>query len=69
MAQDARIAILNELPDVLVGVGDPDLDATRVAIYLEDALDVVLPAEALDRHHLGSVEAITALLPGLVEES
>lgn len=69
MAQDARIAVAVELEDVLQADGDPELDAVRVAIYLEDALGVVLPAEFLDWEHLGSVEAITTLLPGLVEES
>lgn len=69
MAQDARIAILDELPDVLEGVGDPGLDALTVAIYLEDALDIVVPSESLDWQHLGSAEAVATLLTSLGGES
>lgn len=67
MAQDARIAILDELPEVLAGAGDPDLAALTVAIYLEDALGIVVPPDALDPGHLGSAEAVAALLsrPGM----
>lgn len=65
MAQAARRAMVDEVERVLKRADDPDLDALRVAIYLEDAADVTLPPQSLDWQHLGSTAAIEQVLDGL----
>src|SRR4051794_40365641 len=46
----------------LGGDEDADLTALRVAIYLEDALDITLPPDLLDAAHLGTPEALATTL-------
>lgn len=44
---------------------DPQLRALQVAVYLEDALDIVLPESALDWAELGSLDRVRALVGAL----
>jgi hypothetical protein len=45
---------------------DPELTAVRVAIHLEEALGVTVPADLLDATHLGTPEAVAATLDRLL---
>jgi hypothetical protein len=48
------------------GEDDPELTAVRVAVHLEDALGITIPADLLDAAHLGSPEAVSATLDRLL---
>ncbi len=57
MTVDRIEAIVAEYPRWGALPEDPILGALRVAIFLEDALGVTIPADRLDREHLGTAEA------------
>lgn len=57
MAQTARHAIEEEFAQLRRDTSDPELDAVQVAIYLEDALGVVIPDSRLCAHYLSTAEA------------
>ncbi len=63
-APDQR-RIAAELERLRRDSGDAELDALEAAIYLEDALGVVLPSSLIDHGHLGSTAALTRTLTGL----
>lgn len=69
MAQVTRTAILQEIAEVRARTGDPVLCATTVAIYLEDALGVVLAPDLLESGSLCSLAEIQTLIAGLPEPS
>jgi hypothetical protein len=62
MSQVLRHRVAEENIALFGGEADPELTAVRVAIQLEDALGVTVPAELLDAAHLGTPEAVAATL-------
>lgn len=62
MAQLARHAITEELSHLRRIADDGNLDALQVAVYLEDALDIVIPDRFLTAEHLGSAAAVERTL-------
>lgn len=59
MSPVRRGIILHEASAVLGELsGDGAADALRVAIYLEDALDITLPDDVITPAHLGTAAAI-----------
>lgn len=56
---------LREVAAVIGEAGSTQADAVRVAIYLEDALDIVLPDDLITPGHLGTVDAVARTLAAL----
>jgi hypothetical protein len=46
---------------------DPELEAVRMAILLEDAFDIVVPDTEIDPAVLGDFSSVTALITRLQE--
>lgn len=65
MAQLARRVITEELSQLRRITSDDTLTALQVAIYLEDALDVILPDQFLTAEHLGSTAAVERTLAAI----
>lgn len=61
--------VLRELDEMPLDTGDPELAAVAVALHLEEALEVVVPAEYLAAEHLVAADArartVRRLLGGL----
>lgn len=58
----------DELVAVGAGTNEPLLRALEVAIYVEGALEVVLPESVLDSEHLGTPETAVATVAALLRE-
>lgn len=59
--------VLGELAEVPVEPGDPELAAVALAVHLELALGVTVPADLLDAAHLVPAEAREQTVRRLVE--
>lgn len=57
MSTDHVEAIVAEYPRWDAPDADPVLGALRVALFLEDALGIVIPEDLVDREHLGTPDA------------
>lgn len=62
MDQAAWAALSEEYRALPVTLADPRLDALQVAIYVEDALGITLPPQALNWERLGTWEDLGRVL-------
>jgi hypothetical protein len=62
MSHALRHRVTEENIALFGGEADPELRAVRVAIHLEDALGITVPADLLDAAHLGTPQAVAATL-------
>lgn len=66
MNEDRIDRVLAEFVFARGPLADPQLEALRAAIFVEDSFATTVPAELLDFEHLGTPQAMRALTEHLL---